>query len=226
MRVQLYILYLLFAFQAQAQQSDFKEIDFSQADKNAQHHKGEALLNLPLLTHNLTAQLQTDAERFRAIYYWVCHNIKGNYFLISKNNYKLKKLQNDSLALHNWKRTFRKEVFTRLVEKKETLCTGYAYLIKEMANRAGITCEIVYGRSITGKATKGSSPDVNHSWNAVKLNGTWYLCDATWSAGYTDMSTQLFEFDYDNSYFLMKPETFLKSHIPLDRKWSLLETNN
>ena len=64
----------------------------------------------------------------------------------------------------------------------------------------------------------------NHSWNAVKLNNKWYLCDATWSAGYTDMSTFLFEYEFDNSFFLMEPKRFSKTHQPVDEKWTLLTT--
>ena len=62
----------------------------------------------------------------------------------------------------------------------------------------------------------------NHSWNAVKLEGKWYLCDATWAAGYTDMNTYLFHFDYDDKYFLMPPEKFAETHQPVEESWTLL----
>lgn len=224
MKAQIYIMSFLFVLQVYGQRQDFSEINFSRADDIAKSLKGEELQNLPLLTHKLTAQLHTDAERFRAIYYWVCHNIEGDQFLIYKNNRKQKKLRNDSIALHNWNRAFRKEVFKRLVTEKQTLCTGYSYLVKELANRAGIACEIVYGLSTIDK--KPNDKDANHSWNVVKLGDKWYVCDPTWSAGYTDMSKLQFVFDYDDAYFLMEPKLFSKSHIPQDTKWSLLEQAN
>lgn len=226
MKALLCIISFFLILNVQGQQSDFSEIDFSKADGIAQDHKGEELLNLPLLVHNLTSQLTTDAERFRAIYYWVCHNIEGNQFLIFKNNHKRKKLRNDSLALYNWNRAFKKEIFERLVKDKETLCTGYAYLIKEMANRAGIACEIVHGLGTIKKTPSGYPKGANHSWNAVKLDGKWYVCDPTWSAGYTNMPTMEFVFDYDDSYFLMEPKLFLKNHTPQDEQWSLLGKYN
>lgn len=204
-----------------AQRADFKEIDFAKAENIAIRHQGEELTHLPALAHDLTSQLHSDAERFRAIYYWVTHNISGNHDLLSQNEHRRKKLKNDPDALYDWNQQFTKEVFNTLRQDKETVCTGYAYLIKVLSNLAGIECEIIDGYGTTDG--QKSNPDApNHSWNAVKLNGKWYLCDATWAAGYTDMSSFLFEFDYDNAYFLQKPSEFAKSHEPLDQKWTLL----
>ncbi len=204
-----------------AQRADFKEIDFAKAETIAIRHQGEELTHLPALAHDLTSQLSSDVERFRAIYYWVTHNISGNHGLLSQNERRRKKLKNDPEALHNWNLQFTKEVFTTLRQDKETVCTGYAYLIKVLSNLAGIECEIIDGYGTTDGHK--SDPDMpNHSWNAVNLNGKWYLCDATWAAGYTDMSSFLFEFEYDNSYFLQKPSEFVKSHQPLEEKWTLM----
>ncbi len=63
----------------------------------------------------------------------------------------------------------------------------------------------------------------NHAWNAVKLNNKWYLCDATWSSGYIDMATYIFEYDYVNTYFLQDPIEFNTHHIPLDDSWKLID---
>ena len=204
-----------------AQRADFKEIDFAKAENIAIRHQGEELTHLPALAFDLTSQLHSDVERFRAIYYWVTHNISGNHGLLSQNERYRKKLKNDPEALQQWNRKFTKEVFATLLEDKETVCTGYAYLIKVLSNLAGIECEIIHGYGTTdGHKSDPKMP--NHSWNAVQLNGKWYLCDATWAAGYTDMSSFLFEFDYDNIYFLQEPSEFAKSHQPLDEKWALL----
>lgn len=220
-----FILLLLFTFSVDlcAQQSDFKHIDFTKAEHIASVLEGEDLKNLPQLVHNLTASLDTDVERFRAIYYWVTHTVSGNYDLTITNDRKRDKLANDPEALRKWNHKFKKEVFYRLLNDKETLCTGYAYLIQTLSRIAGLECEIVNGFDPTKSFKSEKDTVANHSWNAIKLNGKWYLCDATWSAGYTDMSTFLFEFDYDNTYFLMNPTDFIKSHQPMDKKWELLD---
>lgn len=211
----------IFVWQLNAQQSDLRTLSFEKADNNAAFLQGEELKNLPLLAHNLTYNLKTDVERFRAIYLWVCKNIKNDYDLMSKNERQRRKLKDDVAQLNQWNKSFKKEVFFKLSNQKKTLCTGYAFLVKELANLAGLECEIVNGYGKTSASLK-SIKMPNHSWNVVKLDGTWYLSDATWSSGYID-ETYLFNFNYNNDYFLMDPKEFAKSHKPIDSKWSLLD---
>lgn len=223
MRTIFLILFFTFTQFLFAQRSDFNEIDFEKADMIAQRYKGEGLYNLPVLALRLTAQLDTDVERFRAIYYWISHNIRGDYTLMTTNEQLHKKLNNNPSALLQWNKHYRKEIFSTLRKEKKTLCTGYAYLLKELANLAGLECEIVHGY---GKMNlvKDNTPTIpNHSWNAIKLNDIWYLCDATWSSGIINMETYRFEFNYEDSYFLMDPIDFAKTHKPLDKKWSLVD---
>ncbi len=222
MRIFYLLILLTFILPLHAQRSDFKEIDFSRADYIAERHKGENLYNLPVLAHNLTTALSTDVERFRAIYYWVCHNIEGDYNLMRtfQRAHRREDITPDSLE--RWRHQFRKDVFAKLRTEKRTLCTGYAYLIKELAELAGLECVIIDGHDIT--ATSKKYPP-SHAWNAVKLNGKWYLCDATWSTGYTNMANYLFEFEFDDSFFLMDPSEFAKGHAPLDSEWLLLDQN-
>lgn len=207
----------------QAQRNDFDAIDFWRADYIANQHAGEALYNLPRLVHGLTAPLNTDVERFRAIYYWICHNIRGEYYMMHKNTGKRKQFKDDPEELSKWNDAFKKEVFAKLLQDKETLCTGYAYLVKEMSNLAGLECEIIYGYGPTNKVTFEDLDAPNHSWNAVKLDGKWYLSDATWSSGIIDMASFMFEFRYDDSFFLMEPVEFVKKHKPVAERWTLLQ---
>ena len=211
-----------FIFPLHAQRADFNTIDFEKADHIASIYKGEELTNLPALTYKLTSQLETDVERFRAIYYWVTHNIAGEYGLMVENDRKHRKLHTNTEGFQQWQTQFKKEVFSKLLTDKETVCTGYAYIIQKLAHLAGLECEIVNG---FGEYQGVKSNDLgipNHSWNVIKLDGKWYLCDATWASGFTDPTTYLFEFDYDDSFFLMDPVEFAKSHHPLEKKWTLL----
>ncbi|WP_130734945.1 transglutaminase domain-containing protein [Flavobacterium sp. J27] len=207
-----------------AQLSDFKTIDFTKADDVAAQYQGASLESLPVLSYNLTNSLTTEVEKFRALYTWVCNNIENDYYASEKNSSKRKKWYNDSLQLAKWDKLFTKETFEKLKNKKKTVCTGYAYLIKEMSQFAGLKCEIIngYGRTVTKNIKKRSVP--NHSWNAVSLNDKWYLCDATWSAGFYDMGTNQFVSDFNDSYFLSDPIVFAKDHYPLEKKWLLLDT--
>ncbi|WP_159779706.1 transglutaminase domain-containing protein [Flavobacterium sp. 9AF] len=207
-----------------AQLSDFKGIDFTKADDIAAHYQGASLESLPILSYNLTNSLTTEVEKFRAIYTWVCNNIENDYYASEKNSNKRKKWYKDSLKLAKWDKSFNKESFEKLKNEKKTVCTGYAYLIQEMAQFAGLKCEIIngYGRTITKNIKKLSIP--NHSWNAVYLNDKWYLCDATWSAGFFDYETSHFLANFNTTYFLAEPNVFAKDHYPLDAKWLLTNT--
>jgi transglutaminase/protease-like cytokinesis protein 3 len=204
-----------------AQISDFNGADFRNADKIAYFQKGANLKNLPKLANDLTANLPTDLEKFRAIYIWVCTNIENDYDLFLKNKEKRNQLKNDSLKLTNWNNSFKSKVFVKLLNDHKTICTGYAYLIKTLSNLANINCVIIdgYGLTVANEVGKTSIP--NHSWNAVQLNNKWYLCDATWSSGNFDVGESKFKYDYNDGYFLANPELFAKNHYPIDSTWLL-----
>lgn len=215
------VLALLTNGMCKAQISDFGNISFNNADRIAASYKGKDLKNISELTYNLTNSLPTDVEKFRAIYIWVSTNIASDYHSFRKNYVKRRKFQNDSLQLKNWEREFNRAVFKKLVKEKKTVCTGYAYLIKKMANSAHINCEIVngYGR-LSNSIDNLQFP--NHSWNAVSLNNKWYLCDATWSSGIFDVEANTFRFNYNDGYFLPNPQLFATNHFPVDSSWFLL----
>ncbi len=218
-----YILAFVFYFSLHsliAQISDFSHVDFNKADNIVKLNEGKDLDNLPLLTFQLTHKLSTDIEKFRAIYTWVCLNIRGDAFQHNLVSRKREKFKNDSLGYIAWNNEFKKSAFKKLLKYKKTMCTGYAYLIKEMCFIANIQCEIVDGYARSFETNIEALESFNHSWNAVKLNNKWYLCDATWSSGYM-INGSLFVKDYNNGYFLTDPILFAKNHYPLQRKWFL-----
>jgi transglutaminase/protease-like cytokinesis protein 3 len=79
-----------------------------------------------------------------------------------------------------------------------------------------------YGR--TANSNIGGEGIANHSWNAVMLNGSWKLCDATWSSGVVDSHTGIFIPRYTDAYFLPSPELFARNHYPVDTAWLLTKT--
>jgi len=205
-----------------AQVSDFNTVNFTRADNIAKLNEGYSLENLPLLAHNLTYNLPTDVEKFRAIYTWVCNNIKSDIRQDDIVTNKRNKLKNDSIAYIKWNNEYKKIAFKKLLKHKKTMCTGYAYLIKELCFLANIECKIIDGYGRTVNSNVDALVMANHSWNAVKLNNKWYLCDATWSSGYS--SNRIFIKDYNDGYFLTDPILFAKNHYPLDKKWLLYNT--
>ena len=220
-----FFLLFLFVKTCFAQQSDFKNIDFTKADNRAKIIKSKKLLKLNELTFKLTENLETDVEKFRAIYVWICSNIANDYRLYALNDRKRNRFEKDSIRLNKWNSRFKKLLFKKLLKKKRTICTGYAYLLKEMANIAGIEAKIVNGFGRTG-AIDLEKINANHTWNVVKLNEKWYLCDPTWSAGISYPDEGKFVFQLNDGYFLTDPALFIKNHFPVDVSYTLLENNS
>lgn len=207
----------------EAQVTDFKSVDFTLADNIAKLNKGESLKDMGNLVFSLTHKLKTDVEKFRAIHTWICQNIIGDYSQHSKVLRKRRHLKNDTEAYLTWNNTYKKRAFKKLVKRKRTMCTGYAYLLKELSFLAGIEVKIIDGYARTAGANIKSLDFTNHSWNAVKLNNKWYLCDATWAAGYLNENSMFIE-DYNDGYFLAEPILFAKNHYPINKKWLLNKT--
>jgi hypothetical protein len=196
-------------------------VEFAKADSIAELYPRHPLNDLEALSKRLTADLSTEEEKFRAIYKWVCNNIDNDYYLAETNRENRARLNPKELVAWNIKMI--PIVNRKLMYEFSTVCTGYAWLIKELAAKAGIKCEMVHGYGRTSKANIGGKGLLNHTWNAVKLSGVWFLCDATWSSGALDMQARSFVRDYEDAYFLAEPEFFIRNHYPVESKWALLD---
>lgn len=205
------------------QVEDFASTDFKKADSLAHVYRNHSLTDLRALAVKLTSPLSTEVEKFRAIYLWICSNIENDYALFQKNQHKREKLRGPE-ALKKWNKELNAVVFKTLLKEQKTICTGYAYLVRELAYHAGLTCVIVDGYGRTVQANIRGEGVANHSWNAVQLNNKWYLCDATWSSGSVYPELKKFIKKYDNAYFLAEPSLFIRNHYPLDTAWTLLVT--
>ncbi len=73
--------------------------------------------------------------------------------------------------------------------KIETVCAGYAKMMKLQCDKYGIPCVLVTGVTDTGEA---------HMWNYIKIDGAWYAVDATWD----DQSVTMYDF------FMVGSETY------------------
>ncbi|MBT1706513.1 transglutaminase domain-containing protein [Chryseosolibacter indicus] len=209
--------------EAQAQVSDFTNINFTKADSIAALYPEHSLYDLRGLSIKLTTPLGTEVEKFRSIYKWVCDNIENDYELYVLSTRQRAKLKSVD-ELRNWNRTFGAKVYRQLLRNQKTVCSGYAALIKSLAEYAGLKCLVINGYGRTAQANVGGSGVPNHSWNAVELNNKWYLCDATWSSGVIHMEERKFVKDFNQGYFLADPALFIRNHYPLDTSWILMHS--
>ncbi|MEM6831672.1 MAG: transglutaminase domain-containing protein [Bacteroidota bacterium] len=210
-------------FSSQSQPAGFAVSDFQAPDSIASHYFGHAIDDLRQLSYKLTGSLTTDLEKFRAIYKWVCDNVANDYGLYARNKHMRERFHEQPVKLKEWNKKFHSKVVDKLVKEQKTVCTGYAYLIKDLAYHAHITCEVVDGYGRTAHANIGGEGIPNHSWNAVRIDNKWYLCDATWSSGSVDPTGSGFIRSFSEAYFLTDPDQFIQNHYPLDRQWMLLE---
>jgi hypothetical protein len=206
-----------------AQEIYSEHSNFRKADSVAALYPHHSLENLKTLADKLTIPLSTELEKFRAIYFWISHNIENDYEYYVQNKKMREKLNNDAEALQEWNRKFRIQVFDKLLKEHKTVCTGYAYLMKTLAYHAGLTAVIVDGYGRTAQSNIGGPGYANHSWNAMKINGQWYLCDATWSSGAIDTREGNFVKKFDDVYFMADPALFVLNHYPMDSSWMLLK---
>jgi transglutaminase-like putative cysteine protease len=98
------------------------------------------------------------------------------------------------------------------------VCAGYAKLLSMLGKVTGD--EILY---VVGDARSEDEPMEGeaHAWNAAKINGGWYLIDATWNSG-GSVGTK-FKKHYTTDYLFTPPDQFAISHFPDAAKWQLLE---
>ena len=192
-----------------AQSTDFASTDFSKADSIANLHVAHPLTHIRSLAINLTQPLATEQEKFRAIFIWVCNNLEVDYELVLINRRKTSSLSGKKLDA--WRKIFNEIAFEKLLKEQKTLCSGYAYVVRELAFHAGLHCEIINGYAKPGGLKMGSSY-LNHSWNRIKINAKWYYCDATWASGVFNRSTGTFTKKYRYEYFLADPDFFSREH--------------
>lgn len=89
---------------------------------------------------------------------------------------------------------------------KTAVCDGYASAFQLCMDILGIECRTVVGPAKGAKGWEG------HAWNAVQLEGEWYMVDVTWDSGR----------DGDNKYgyFNLPFRAFRKDH-KTDSAWAV-----
>ena len=110
-----------------------------------------------------------------------------------------------------------------VLQHKVSVCAGYANLFEGLSKAAGLKVQTIEGYAKgygfePGQQIKGT----NHAWNAVQVNGEWFICEPTWGAGYLG-DDLTFHRNPNVAMFLMDPEYAICSHYPVDEQWQLLD---
>jgi len=179
---------------------------FSRVDTHVYEVNKQFIFHPELLTQKLTEGLTNDYDKVRAFYVWIARNI--DYDLLA--------------FIHKTKSG---QSINQVIRSGKALCSGFSLLFEYFCEQENIEAVIIEGYA-KGYGYKKNQQfhDTNHAWNAVKIYNKWYLLDATWATGSpTNLSKHQKKIDLD-SYFLSDPDEFIKTHLPEDPSWQLLNS--
>ena len=167
------------------------------------------LLLFPLFTYSQDQNEQLDAvisdisygkDTLRSVFDWVANNI----------SYDVSLLRSDR------RYSSEKEIVEEAIERRQGVCQHYASLFNAIVQQLGYESYVVSGYT---RQNNEINDELSHAWNAVKVQGHWYLFDPTWSSGYVDQEQFLKK--YDSIWYRVPPNEFIRTHIPFDPIWQL-----
>jgi transglutaminase-like putative cysteine protease len=100
------------------------------------------------------------------------------------------------------------------------VCAGYSKLFVAMTRAIGVKSKYLTGASRQKSDAHLEGSD--HAWNAVEIEGVWYLVDVTWDSPRENGDrTEKAARPVGSSYLFTPPEVFGVSHFPDDDRWQL-----
>jgi len=180
--------------------SKYVEIDYRTIDAYARNAPASAARNLNTLSTYLTSPAKSDLAKARSVYAWITSHIRY-----------------DEMAFSGQKYSSETEYASRSLRSRKAVCTGFALLFKHLLSPAGINVANVKGYARTFDSEAGQPIQrVDHEWNAVQLDGDWYLLDIAWA------QTTAKDGMPNDYFFLTEPVEFAANHFPVDPRWQLL----
>lgn len=142
---------------------------------------------------NIEAEM-TDEEKVRTI----------NDFMVKEYRYTFGNDPNANRYRYTSSEKIGKySIFTSfaLLKEKGGVCDAKSCMFYRLAKEAGLKALYIHGKGNGGP----------HSWNMVKVDGSWYHIDNTWNRASFEGSS---EYEYFNTreYYLKSDDTFRKSH--------------
>lgn len=197
-----FVVFLLITFQVITGQVP-DSLDFNKIDSYAREAPAEVSQEIEVLAQYLAKPALNDFERARSFYVWLTTNI----------SYDMKAFKNGRKRINQTN----KDILTR----RRAVCFGYSKFFKALCDEIGLASEVISGYSKGSLTSNSQLEEPDHAWNAVKLEGKWYLLDATWGAGVVYREDD-FVHEFSEDYFLTPPEKLIVNHLPADPIWQLL----
>ncbi len=178
---------------------------YEEIDLHALNAPTSAEATVESLAAYLIEPAKNDREKARAIFRWITENIDYNVEVFFKGGTGATNSED-------------------VLKSRKSVCYGYSDLFLSLAGEAGLQAVRIrgYGKGYGYAPGKNFTGPFNHAWNGVKINGSWYLMDCTWGAGYVNGEGKYVR-KFDDHYFMTPPYQFIFSHLPEDERWQLLD---
>jgi len=150
------------------------------------------------VTDYLVKMGESELEKAKLIYYWLCENIAYDAESFQKGKYPS---TDPSVTMTN----------------RKGVCSGYANLFHAMGKHAGLDIEVVGGYSKGYGFKQGTKfKGTDHAWNVLTIDGKKIFIDATWGAGYIGKvkSKLVFTKRLSDYWFNTNPYEAIFSHLP------------
>jgi transglutaminase/protease-like cytokinesis protein 3 len=173
---------------------------YAAVDKQALQIPDSLTATTQAIADYINENFSSEKDKARAAFIWVAANIQydiENMFAI--NFYASKE-----------------EKINKALKTRKGICENYAFLFNDINLKCGIKSYI-----IEGYAGKSGKDYLQHLWCIAYIDTSWQLIDPTWGSGY--VSGLKFEKKIDNNYFCANPEFLIKTHMPFDYLWQLLD---
>jgi transglutaminase/protease-like cytokinesis protein 3 len=110
-----------------------------------------------------------------------------------------------------------------VLKDRRTTCGGFAGLFKKMAELAGLEAITIDGKSrVTYDSVKKEM--ANHTWNAVKIRGKWYIVDPTHDSRFSYTNRRFRRKSrYRDTYLFVSPGLKILRNFPDDPAHQFLE---
>jgi hypothetical protein len=178
---------------------------YEEIDRHALNAPSSAEGSEESLAAYLIEPAKNDREKARAIFRWITENIDYNVEVFFKGGTGPTNSED-------------------VLKSRKSVCYGYSDLFLSLAGEAGLQAVRIsgYGKGYGYQPGKNFTGPFNHAWNAVLINGSWYLMDSTWGAGYVSGEGKYVR-RFDDHFFMTPPSQFIYSHFPEDARWQVLD---
>lgn len=150
--------------------------------------------NYTNVAKSITTSCNTKMEKVRAIYDWICGNIR-------------------------YDTSYRIYTADECYDQRKGVCQAYSELFYRLCEAVDVKCIIISGIS---KDIYGTVKRSGHAWIYAEVEGGSILIDPTWGAG--SVNGNRFEFKEDHDYwFMVNPYWMIFTHFPEDNRFQFLK---